>query len=208
MASFTELKTLIYTGLARDDTDPAAVRIVPYALNWAIKVAGILFKPVELATVSSLTILAGTSYKAFDTNFIDIQSVVNPATWKDLHFVPYESFRIIAPTSTTNPIYYTLFGNIIIVSGVVASNLLLNIYWLKLPSEEMIEFTGYDGFIVSLASAIAFAMFEEGETVDMWTKMSEILGMSAMQRTKMQEVMQGIPASLEAQLTGTLAGSK
>jgi len=214
MTTFGSIKTLVHTGLARDTTDPAALLVVPAAINWAIQAAAILFKPKELATSDDVTVLAGKTLVEFDYNFIDIQSVVPVlSVGKDLHFIPYESFRTLVPWVTSDPEYYTMFGKFIVINAIAGSNIALRVFWLQLPDdldddEDDLPFVGQDGFIVSLASALAFAMFEEGETVDVWTKMSEILGMPLIQRTKMPEVMQGIPASLEAKLSGTLAGGK
>ena len=208
MTTFLEFKNLIYTNLARDANDAAAVLVVPKAINHALSAAAVMFKPPELYTSADVVLLSGTTSIEFGTAYIDILEVQNSTTDIILRYLQYESFHLIKPTLTTIK-YYSIFGNDIYTNISIVGDTTLKVMYLAYPAElsaddSSPEFSQHDSFIVSMASAICWATFEETDAVNMWASVSTALGESLIQAAQAREIVAGKPIYTEAAMTGSL----
>jgi hypothetical protein len=213
MATFLELKNFVYTSIGRDSTDVAAVLVVPMAINYAVEAIANVMKPPELSYTSTVVITSGSnSYYMSGVDFIDIISVYNSTDAIELSYIPFENWNILVPVVTTTK-YYTMFGDNLYVNQLVTNDTTLLINHLKYPTAMVADdstpsFEHHDAYIISIAAAICFAVFEEGDAVDVWSKVGDGLGMSMLKAAQMREVVAGKAALLESTITGAIAGSK
>lgn len=212
MTTYATFKEIIYTNIARDSSDAAAVLLVPKAINYAIDAAAILFKPPELYTTYSMTVTAGESSKQFTTKFIDLIDIYNVTDSSQMLFIPYEALRLVVPTSTKLK-YYSMFGDWIYFNAAPTGDTSLRLGYIEYPTELSADadepvFSRYDAYIVSMATAFCWAAFEEGDAIEVWGKVGEALGMSLMKAAQAREVVAGKPILLESTTTGALAGVK
>jgi len=210
MTTFAELKDLVYKNIGRDSTDSLASAVVPAAINYAIKAASVLFKPPELYATENVVISNGTSSKEFTTEYIDILTLYNVTDSANMYFVPYELFYVIIPTHPTAK-YYTFLGDLIIVNLNVTADTTVRVAYVGYPTElsdeaDEVEFDQHDAYIVSAATAIAFAAMEENETVDMWAKVAEAMGLGNLKAAQAREFMANKLTYLESAVTGSLTG--
>lgn len=211
MTTFLDLKNTVYTAIARDSTDTAAALVVPKAINYAYDAAARLFKPPELEDEHEAVVLAGTDYKDFVLyRFSEITSVRDSTNSRPLYFIPLEVFDIIIPTLTVVR-YYTVHGTRLRFNTSLGAAYTIAITYSRIPTEltndaNSLEFEGHTGFIVSLASAMALAVFEEGDSADMWTRMGEVFSLGNLKSARAREMMIGQPAIHEVGITGALAG--
>lgn len=211
MTTFLTLKNLVYKSLGRDDNDEATVLIVPAVINYAITAVALIFKPPELISSNPVVISAGSkSVSLSSLDFIDLTKVYNETDSRELFFVPFENWDIIVPSGLTVVKFYSINGETLFVKGTPAADKTLTVYCIDYPTEltaddQPVDFEHYDSYIMAVASAIAFAAFEEGETVDVWAKVVEALGMSFLKGSAMREVIAGKQISLESTITGALA---
>lgn len=212
MTTYLEFKNFVYTNIARDSSDTLAALVVPKAVNYAIDIAAILFKPPELSTSANLTLTAGTTYITVTQKFIDIITAYNTSDSNKLWFIPYELFNSLKP-STTSIKYFSLFGTRLYVNTSSLADKTITIYYVAHPTElsaddDEIEFTQHDAFIISIATALCFAVLEEGDSADIWARVGDAFGAGAIKSAQLKEVVSGSVTSLEATLTGALAGAK
>jgi hypothetical protein len=213
MATFIQLKNFVYTSIGRDATDAAAVLVVPMAINYAVEAIANVLKPPELNYVSTVIITSGNnSYSLANVDFIDIISVYNSTDSIELNYIPYENWNILVPVVAATK-YYTIFGDNLYVNRLVPDDVTLLISHLKYPTAMVGDastpsFDHHDAYIISIAAVICFAVFEEGESVDLWSKVGEGLGLSVLKAAQMREVVSGKAALLESTITGTISGSK
>lgn len=214
MTTFSVIKNLVYKSLGHDEGDDDVLTImVPAAINYAQVAVALIFKPPELNSSNDVIVSAGAKSVSIGAlNFIDVIKIYNLTDSKDLHYVPFESWEILVPTLTTIK-FYTIFGEYIYVKGSPAGDTTLTIYQLVYPTElttadQELDFPHYDSYIIAVACAICFAALEEGESVDVWAKVTEALGMPFLKGSQMREVIAGRQASLEATISGALAGGK
>jgi len=208
MTTFLAFKNLVYTNLARDENDPAAVLLVPQAINYALQAAGVMFKPPELFTSADAIVTSGATSVEFTPAYIDILEVQNSTTSIVLRYLQYEGFDLIKPTLTIIK-YYTIFGNTLHVNASVTGDSTLKVMYVAYPAtltadDDEPEFDQHDSFIVSMASALCFASSEETDAVNMWAGVGSALGESLLQAAQQREIVAGKPIYTEASMTGSL----
>lgn len=208
MTTLLSFKNTVYTNLGRDENDEAAVLLVPQAINHSLIAAAILFKPPELFTAEDLVLSAGNDSVAFTSPYIDILEVKNSTTNIILRYLQYEGFHLIKPDLSIIK-YYTLFGNNVYVNTSLASDTTLKMMYVAYPAtlssdEDEPEFNQHDAFIISTATALCFAAFEESDAVNMWASVGSALGESLIQAAQAREIVAGKPTYLEAPMTGSL----
>jgi len=209
MTTFLEYKNLIYKNIARDSNDALAVLVVPEAINYALAVAGILFKPPELFTSEDITLSAGATTATFSTAHIDLINLTDSTNSVELRFIPYESFALLKPTLTTVK-YYSKYGTSIHVNVALASEITIAVEFIKYPATltadaDEPEFTQHDSFIVSAATAFTFAALEETDAVGMWSSMGEGFGAALSKAAQARELISGKPLQIESAITGVLS---
>lgn len=212
MTTYATFKDLVYTNIARDSTDASAVLIVPKAVNYAIDAAAILFKPQELYTQADLVVTTGNASKQFTTKFIDIVDIYNLTSSLQMLSVPYEARNLIIPTSTTLK-YFSMFGDWMFFNATAAVDTSIRVGYIEYPTElsadaDEVAFTRHDAYIVSMATAFCWAAFEEGESIDVWSKVGDALGMSLIKAAQAREIVAGKPVLIETPITGSLAGAR
>jgi len=212
MTTFLEFKNLIYTNIGRDSTDSAMALVVPVAINYALKTAAALFKPPEMFTETDQVVTNGTNSHTFTSSFIDLISIYNVTGSNELGFIAYENFRVLVPT-TTDVKYYTVFGRYIILNTTVSADTTLRIGYIAYPDDlenddDEPSFDEHDSYIVSVATAICWAVLEEGDSVQVWESVASALGLPMLKASQAKEVFSGKMAFLESAVTGTLTGSQ
>ena len=209
MTIFSAYKDMVYTAIARDENDAAALLVVPEAINYALDVAAILFKPLELFASEDVALTAGNTTVEFTTPFIDIVNIKDSTNNVILRFIPYESFDLLKPTLTTIK-YYSLFGTSIHVNASVASDTTIAVEHIAYPAtlsddNDEPEFSDHDAFIISTATAFCFAVFEESEAVNIWGSVGEAFGGALVKAAQARELIGGRQTSAESAITGVLS---
>lgn len=212
MTTFAVLKNTVYENIGRPSSDVSAALVVPKAVNYAIDLAAILFKPPELSSTVNLTLNAGSTTTTMTSKFIDIITAKITTDTGRLWYIPFELFDFLLPSITTIK-FYTIFGDVIHVNTSSLSTKTIQVSYIAHPAEltsdaQELEFTQHDAFIISAATAFCWAVFEESDAVEMWAKMGEIYGLGLLKSAMAKEVVSGAVASLEATITGALSGSK
>jgi hypothetical protein len=208
MATFQTLKSLVYKSIGRDSTDQLAAAVVPEAINYALDVVALLFKPPELNTSSNVTVAGGNSYASIaDLDFIDVSKVYNSTDSRELLFVPFEEWDTIIPADLSIVKYYSIYGDRLYVKATPTTNKTLTVYHYAYPARLTLdsqspEFDHYDSYIIAVAGALTFAALEEGESVDVWAKVADALGMPFLRGSAMREIIAGRQAQLESVITG------
>ena len=105
--------------------------------------------------------------------------------------------------------YYSIFGNAIYLNTSVGNDSTLKVMYLAYPAtlsadSDEPEFDHHDSFIVSMATALCFASFEESDAVNMWAGVGSALGESLIQAAQAREIVAGKPVYTEAAMTGSL----
>jgi hypothetical protein len=207
MTTFLTLKDLVYKSIGRDSTDQLAAAVVPEAVNYALDVVALLFKPPELNTSGAVTVAGGSNYASIASlDFIDVTKVHNDTDGRELLFVPFEQWDVIVP-SLADVRFYSIYGDRLYVKATPAANKTLTVYYYAYPARLTLdsqspEFDHYDSYIVAVASALTFATIEEGESVDVWAKVTEALGMPFLRGSAMREVIAGKQAQFESVIAG------
>lgn len=214
MTTFLDLKNLVFKNLGHEEgDDDVLTAMVPAAINYAQVAVALIFKPPELFGDSNLTISGSSPRVSLGTlDFIDIIKVYNITDSRELHYIPFESWEILVPTLSIVK-FYSIFGEWLYVKKTPTVDTIITLYRLDYPTEltansQELDFPHYDGNIVAAACAICFAALEEGESVDVWGKVTDALGMPSLKGSQMREVIAGRQASLEATISGALAGGK
>lgn len=204
------LKNLVYTNLGRDSSDSAAALIVPATINYAISAIAAIFKPAELHTNNNISITPGNpSVSISSIDYLDIIRVYNSTDSIEMLFIPFELWEILVPTQTVVK-YYSLFGDTLYVKMTPTGDKTFILYYLKHPTTlsndtDTVDFDHFDSYIVAIASAITFAAFEEGDTVDIWAKVAEVLNIPFLKASQMREIVAGKTALLESTISGALS---
>jgi hypothetical protein len=197
MTTFLDLKNLVFKSLGHiEGDDDVLTAMVPAAINYAQLAVALIFKPPELFAENNLTISSGSPKVSLGSlDFIDVIKVRNVTDSRDLHYIPFENWEILVPTLTVVK-FYSMFGEWLYVKKTPTVDTVITIYQLTYPTEltangQELDFPHYDGNIVAAACAICFAAIEEGESVDVWGKVTEALGMPALKGSQMREVIAG-----------------
>ena len=233
MSTFLEIRNLVLQAIARNDL--VAVAMANAAINYAVAITSLSFKPPEMLRESDV-ILTGNSNVLFfpylvndvdidDTNYIgswridedgaltpiggstlstyllDVIKVYNKTLGHKLDFVPYESWEKIVPVGTVTK-YWTLFGQTLYVSATPTTSIMLKISYSMYPAPlvnniDVIPFDHHDPFIVSVATSICWAAFEETDSSTLWTKIAGMVGDPQSMSTKERAIIEGQKVLLE-----------
>ena len=200
--NFSDFKNYVYKNISRDSSDSLAALIVPQAINFAIPLCAINYRPVELEAKQSVTILLSYTYVDFSTyDYLDIIKIYNSTDSKDMHFIPNELLGVLSST-IGSPRFWSAFGRNIYTKPTHTADTVLDVYYLKYPAllvndTDSPEFSHHDSQIVSVASAIAFATLEEQEASTLWMQLSAILGASFSREMISKLMVGGRPGILE-----------
>lgn len=212
MSTLADFRALIKVNFGgRDDAD--ALLVTDAAINYAALLAALVFEPPELRTSGDLTVAGGSDSVSFGslTNLLDILTVYNTTDNNPMWFIPHELWQVIVPSSIGSTKYYSVFGETIYVKDAPSVNKTLKVYYSTYPaklvnSTDVLEFDYHDSYIVSTASAIVLAAFEEGESAGIWQKVAEAVGVPLMLGARARQVIAGQRLTLESAIE--LAGSK
>lgn len=212
MTTFAVFKSVVYTNIGRDSSDVTAALVVPKAVNYAVDLAAVLFKPVELSTTADLTLNAGNTSVQMTSKFIDIIVAKITTDTGRLWFIPFELFDFLLPSISTIK-YFTILGDYIYVNTSSGSTKTIRVTYTAHPAEltsesSEPEFTQHDAFIIAAATAFCFAVLEEADSADMWSKIGEMYGIGLLKSAMAKEIVSGALTSLESTITGALTGSK
>jgi len=211
MTTFLDLKTLVFKSLGHvEGDDDVLTIIVPAAIDYAQTAIALIFKPPELLAEDDLVISGGNSKVSLGSlDFIDVIKVYDVTDARDLHFIPFENWELLVPTQTIVK-YYSIFGEWLHVKKTPSVNTTITVCQLAYPTKltsdsQVLDFPHHDGDIVAAACAICFAALEEGESVDVWGKITQALGVATLKGSAMREIIAGRQTSLEATISGALA---
>jgi hypothetical protein len=211
MSQLQDLQELVEISIGGRD-DAAAVTVIQAAINYAIILAALTFKPPELKTLSSLSYTASSEYLDISSvNWVSIALLKLTSTGKNLGFIPYDKLDVIIPSTLTDTKYYSLFGDKLFLRAIPSSTTALTMSALTLPSTltsatDSIPFTGYDNQIVNWASMLTLAAFEEGDSAGMWLKVAETIGQPLMLGAKERDIIEGQQAYFDLALMQSQGG--
>ncbi len=179
MTTLATLRELVRINIGgREDAD--AVAIMNAAINYATLLASIVFEPPELRTYTTTQLGAGSSTISFSvlTRPLDLISLYNETDDKLMGFIPFEIFSLVVPAAAPAASFYTVFGESILVKSTPSVNKSIKIYYSQYPQEliedtDELDFEHHDSYIVSVASGICMAAFEEVESAQMWQNVAQ-----------------------------------
>jgi len=204
MSTLSDFRALIKAAFGgRADTD--ALLVTDAAINYAATLAALVFEPYELKAANSLVIPGSSSSVSFSslTNLLDILAIYNQTDSNLMWFVPYELWEVIVPSSVGSTKYFSVFGGSVYVKDTPSGNKTLTVSYSKYPTKlvnatDSLEFTQHDSYIVSTASAIVFAAFEEAETAQMWQAVANAISVPLTLGARARHVIAGQKAILES----------
>ncbi|MCL6441796.1 MAG: hypothetical protein K6T27_09945 [Thermoleophilum sp.] len=183
--------------------DPDATQMAYRAVNIAVEVACLAFDIPEMHQKGTLTLYAGESEKSLTslTGLVDIISVFNTTDGVPMGFVPFELLRTIVPAGSVTR-FYSRDGNALLVRPTPTKTTTLEIRYSKYPSgltapEQSLPFEGHDGYVLSVATAICWACYEEVDSATLWAKIGEALGGVYSKTEAKRKVIEGIASIKE-----------
>jgi hypothetical protein len=197
------IQNQVYNNLGRDSADEYASVAVPAAVEAAVELVSLLFKPAELFTSSNQTVSAGSSYYSLDAlDPLRVVQVRNRTVAKDMHELPFAQ-RTLAPTPAYTK-YYSLHGQRMYLKKVPSSDTRLTIWYIKRPNNAAteLEFEHYDALVVGLATLLCHATFEEVESSNLWKSVSDLLGEPEAKELAAQEIMSSQLAKMKMMIGG------
>ena len=194
--SLGDLKSDIYRNLGRDDS--TAESIIETAVNIAIELASLIFDIPELRYLGEITFSEGIDelFISGDNRLMDIIKARNTTNGIELGFVPIERLDLVSPTSGSVCIY-SRDGNAMLVRPAPTESTVVkvrySVYPVRLTDDaDLIPFEGHDGYILSVATTIAFAAFEEIESSGLWNKIQQIAAVPYAKASIARKVIEGI----------------
>ena len=162
--------------------DAPAISTYKEAANYASILGVLLFSPSELHLEGTIALTTGSSSVTLTTltRLLAIHTIWNATISSPLLYIPVDLWQIIVPTSLSEPKFYTRRGNMLLVKAAPSTNHSLQIIHSAYPpvmanSSDPLGFEQHDSFVISVATGLTFAAFEEGETVEIWAKVAEFL---------------------------------
>jgi hypothetical protein len=199
MSQFQDLQGLVETSIGGRN-DSIAVTVIQVAINYAIILASLIFKPPELKSITPLTYVGGSSYLDISSvNWIAIHLLSNDTDGIQLGFIPYDKLDVIVPSSLTSTKYWSMFGDKLFLRAAPTANKALSMSCSLLPSTlaqptDPIPFSGYDSTLVSWATMLTQAAFEEAESAGAWMKIAETIGAPLTMGAKERDIIEGAQA--------------
>jgi hypothetical protein len=202
MSTLSELQALVFTALGRDDAD--TVLLVTAALNYATVLAALSFEPIELTDSDTIQI-AGSSNSASLSGvagLLDLRTVYNSSDSKNMWFIPWEFWYPLFPTSIGAVRYYSLFGQTLYVKDTPSGNKNLLIHFTIYPTvmvnpSDPVGFDNHDSYIVSVATGLVWAFFEEIESAGTLQKVVELVSAPLSIGARARGIITGQKANLE-----------
>jgi len=211
MSTLGEIRTLILNAVARDDT--VAVAIANAAINYATTLASLSFEPAEMFMVSEVTLTGDSNSLSISSlsseapimadRLLNIVKIHNDTNGYKLSFIPYEMWDSIIPSGLEVTKFWSIFGQTLYFKAAPSSSNTLTISHSIFPAQmvnatDEIPFGYYDAYILSTATGICWAAFEESESSEMWNKISNIVGSSYSLGTRAQAIIEGRRTLLES----------
>ena len=203
--NFQDMKSSIYKRLGKDSSDSVAVAVAEESINTAVLIAALNFQPKELQASTSLTLLpASQTMSVSALQIMDIIRLYNTSDSREMYFVPFELWETLVP-STSIVKYFSVFGTNLYIKTTSSVDKLFSLYYLSYPAAlsqpgDSPAFSDYDYYILSIATAISFAAFEETDSANLWGSIQGILGESYKLGQGAKEVISGRLASIEPKL--------
>jgi len=214
MSNLQDLQGLVIKGLGGRD-DSVALAVINACLNYATTLAALIFEPPELREQGNLTVTGGNSSVSLSTltKLLDLQTVWNTTDSLKMWFIPWESWYVILPSSVGKTKYFSIFGDSLYVKDTPSVNKTLLVSYTNYPTTlvnltDVLEFEHHDSYIVTVALAICWAFFEEGESSGVLQKAADAIAMPLSLGAKARQVIEGKTISLEAMLAGLATGGK
>lgn len=141
-----------------------------------------------------------------NTRLLDIIKVYNKTDSYKMDFIPYESWDLAIPDSNVIVKYYTLFGNRMFIKAVPLANKTISISHTTYPTKLVLDvdelpFDHHDSYITSIASGIAFAVYEETESADLWNKIATLVGEPNVLGQRARDIIEGQKVLLESTIS-------
>lgn len=216
MATFGEVRTLVLTGIARNDA--VAVLVANAAINYAVAMASLTFEPPEMSEEVDVTLPGGDSRiiltsltGAIATHLLDIIRIYNNTDGFKLGFISYDVWDTIVP-ALTKVRFWSIFGQNLFFKGTPAINKSLTISYTRYPAlltnaDTPIPFSHHDQYIVGVATGICWAVFEESDNAAMWAQIASFLGDPSALGAKARAVIEGQRVLLEKVIAQARGGN-
>ena len=178
--NFGEMKDMVLRSVAREG-DSVAISLTERALNFASALGAAMFEPPELKVNASFDLASGVGSKSLAdfANLLEVRLLLNNTSdWEMRHF-PFEFRKSLLPTSLSSVKYYSIFGDTLYVDATPSVLTSFSLFYSKYPtdmsgSSDTPGYSHHDPCIVSVATAIVWACFEEGEAANLWKLVSDL----------------------------------
>ncbi len=201
MRTLLQVRNNILTSAGRDDL--TASSLIDMAINMALEVICLVFKPPESRMLAELTFNTGETELLILTqsNLIDLISVYNSTDLTPMGFIPLELLRAVTPSGDVVR-FYNRDGNSLLIRPAPIHQTVVELRYSAYPTRltsdsQEIPYNGYDGQVIAIATAIYWACVEETESSTLWQKIVDILGVAQGEATKARGIIEGLPSLKE-----------
>lgn len=203
MSTFLQIKTSVYANIARVDEEAEAKIFVEDGINAAQVLASLVFRPPELQKTTNIIIAEGeeSTSLATLTRCFAIYKIFNITSNKGVHFIPYDRWHDILPSSVSTTAYIeyaTRWANTLYLWPAPTAANTLRFHYFTLPAKltadnDKLEVLNHDSWIISMASSYAFTCMEEKESADAWATIGQghgvPLAIGTQLRTEFEEAL-------------------
>lgn len=200
--SVSDIKTILRASLGgRSDADAETIYL--YAINLAIQAIALRYDVPEAYQAANITFNANVNEANLTSSWAvnDVIKARNLTNGIDMHFVPIEQLDLVTPT-TGYPRFYSRIGNSLLIRPTPANGTTIKVrstkYFTRLTDNSNdIPIEYYESQLVAIATAVAWAAFEEGESATLWAQIADILNISYEEMTRMKKLIEGVPVLKE-----------
>lgn len=191
-----DLKTILFSSLGGRN-DAAADSACTYAVNVAIQALTLLLDLPEARGKDDLAFGVGTNEVVMTStwNPNDVVKVYNSTDAIPMGFIPIELIEALSPTSG-KPRVYSRSGNYLLIRPTPTVETTVSVRYTKFLARltddtNEIPIEHYEAQILAIATAIAWACFEEAESAEVWLQVAQILGVPYTSALDARKVIEG-----------------
>lgn len=146
--------------------------------------------------------------ETLSTHCLDIIKIYNDTDSFKVDFVPYEQWDYVVPSSLTDTRYWTIFGNTLFFKSTPTANTSMTFSYRTYPvtlenDGDAIPFDHFDSYLISSATGITMAAFEETDSAALWSKVAAIVGEPLAVSPRARAIVEGQKVMLESALAQT-----
>lgn len=193
--------------------DAVATTAIHNCINSAVELVCLLYDTPECRALGRLTFSIGVDELLVTgtARLLDIIKVRNETDSIDIGFIELEDLDWIVPSGLIVR-FYSRDGNAILVRPTPVKETQLLVRYSTYPARltedaTALPYEGHDSQTVSVATMLAWAVFEEADSVSIWSKLVETLNVPYSKASKAREVIENIPTLKELVPKTTTTGA-